>query len=125
MSEGVFLLARNQNDYSLKQARTALFGLAGVSIVAKPGRVYHIAAVNNAATPYFLQIHNKATAPVAADVPVWECKLPASLDCDIDWGVAGLYLTLGFGVAISSTAGSLTLAAANDAVVYAQYTTAT
>lgn len=124
MSEGVLLLPRNTDKVAPLRSGPTTVGTAGVNISAKPGRVYHVTTVNKTATVYFVQIHDKATAPVAADVPIWEGKLPANGDCDLDFGVCGLYCALGFSVAISTTAGALTLAAANDAVTYAQYTSA-
>ncbi|AKU96996.1 hypothetical protein AKJ09_03660 [Labilithrix luteola] len=78
-------------------------------------------AVNSGATAYFLQIHDKATAPTAGGVPIWEVRLPANGDGAEDFGLAGLYFANGLGLAISTTAGTLTFAAATDAVAYVTY----
>lgn len=90
-------------------------GTAGISISAKPGRVYRLIVENGSATAYFVQLFDKATAPVNADVPIWEKRLPVSTECEIDLtNINGLPCVNGIGLAISSTAGSLTLAIAND-----------
>jgi hypothetical protein len=90
-------------------------GTAGIVISSKPGRFYKGVYENGSATAYFLQIFDKATAPVNTDVPIYEKRLPASGEVEIDEVlINGLACTLGIGIAISSTAGTLTLAVAND-----------
>ncbi len=126
MSEGVFLAPRvadTADRNSCKQfAQTTAFGTAGLVVSAKAGRVYAITIVNKSATAYFVQIHNKATAAVATNVPVWEDILPASSSVTLDFGVNGLYVSAGIGLALSSTAGVLTLAVADNATAYGLYT---
>jgi hypothetical protein len=125
--------ARTLDDGTLKRkSQTTAFGTAGISVTAKPGRLYKVRAVNsNATTRYFFQIFDKATAPVNTDVPIWEMDLPAAVattsrgDCLEDFGLFGLYVALGLGIAISTTKGVLTLAAATDACAYLQYTSNT
>lgn len=124
MSEGVFLLPRTSgfDQNACKQlANATAFGTAGLTITAKPTRVYKLSVVNSSATRYLVQIFNKASAPVNTDVPVWEANLAATGDCQIDFGLSGLYLPLGFGLAISSTKSVLTLALATDAAAYGLY----
>jgi hypothetical protein len=90
-------------------------GTAGVSISTKPGRFYRAVVENGAATAYFVQVFDKATAAVNADVPIWEERLAVSGECKIDLtNVNGLPCLNGISIAISSTAGTLTLAVAND-----------
>lgn len=90
-------------------------GTAGIVISAKPGRVYRVVAQNGSATAYFLQIHDKATAPVNTEVPIYVKRLPVSGECEIDLTtINGLPVRNGLGIAISSTSGTLTLAVAND-----------
>ena len=101
-------------------------GTAGLVIgtAGKGGRVYRVTAVNGAATAYFLQVFNKATAPINTDVPVWQRRLAASSELDVDLAsVGGVICPLGIGLAISSTAGTLTLAIANDLVFRAVWYT--
>lgn len=126
--ESVFLAPRvggiDQN--SCKQlAQSTAFGVAGLVVVAKAGRFYKLRVLNKSATVYYVQIHNKATAPVNTDVPIWEFKLPASVDSVEDWGLNGLYCSLGMSLAISSTPSVLTLALAADAVAYGLYAATT
>src|SRR5688572_29613785 len=120
MADGVFLsprVADTTDRNSCKQfAQTTAFGTAGVSVSAKAGRVYAITFVNKSSTAYFAQIHSKATAPVATNIPVWEDILPASSSVTIDFGIGGLHVALGIGIAISTTAGVCTMAAGDNAV---------
>ena len=106
-------------------ARTTPFGIAGASITAKQGRVYQVRFVNRSATRYFAQIHDRASAPVATNVPVYEASLPASGEVVIDFGLNGLAVSLGIGIAISTTSSVLTLPAADDAVAYGLHTVQT
>ncbi len=128
MSEGVFLLPRTGNEEKLlkRSSQTTSFGTAGVSISTKQGRLYKL-RVNNkaAATKYFAQIFDKASAPIATDVPIWEGQVAQGTDVEFDFGLAGLYVANGVGVAISTTSGVLTLAGAADANAYALYTAVT
>jgi hypothetical protein len=121
MSQGTFRLARVSDDGTLKRAKAPAFGTAGASLTVKQGRLYRVVFVNKGATAYFAQIHDKAGVPTSADVPIWEDKLPANGSVVIVFD-EGLYAKLGIGLAISTTPEQLTLAAANDAVAYAQYT---
>ena len=100
----------------------ATVGTAGIQLgtAAKQGRLYRLRVVNGAATAYFLQIHDKASAPTNGNVPVYVVRLASSGDVEINMAdVAGLPLTLGMTFAISSTAATLTLAVANDIAHYA------
>lgn len=128
MSEGVFLAPRvsdTTDRSSCKQfAKTTAFGTAGSVVSAVPGRVYAVTIVNKSATAYFVQIHNKATAAVNTNIPVWEDVLPASGSITLDFGINGLYVSAGIGLALSSTAGVLTLAVADNATAYGFYTAA-
>ena len=128
MSEGVYLQPRvgGLDQNSCKQlAQSTAFGTAGLVVAASPGRFYKLRILNKSATVYYVQVHNKATAPINAEVPVWEFKLPASVDSVEDWGLNGLYCSAGISIAISSTPSVLTLAVAADAVAYGLYSAAT
>lgn len=90
-------------------------GTAGIVISSKPGRFYRGIFQNSSATKYYVQVFDKATAPVNTDVPVFSKTLPASGEVEIDLtNVNGLRCLLGIGIAISTTAGVLTLAVATD-----------
>jgi len=129
MSEAVYLsprIAPTTDLNSCKQfARNTAFGTAGLVVSAKLGRLYKCSVVNSAATRYFVQFHDKATAPVNADVPIWEVSILASSGVVEDWGLNGLYFANGISIAISSTKGALTLAVATDCTAYALYTATT
>lgn len=127
MSEGVFLAPRvadTTDRNSCKQfAQSTAFGTAAVVLTAKAGRLYRLSVVNSGAVRYFVQIHDKATAAVNTNVPIWEQDMPASGGAVVDFALSGLYFALGCSIAISTTKGVLTLAGATDASAYALYTT--
>lgn len=131
MSEGVWPIGRidvgQLNAFSgprtdgFRQLTGAAVGLAGIVLgtAGRAGRVYRVVAQNAGATPYFLQIHNRAVAPVNAEVPVYVQRLPASGECIIDLApVGGLVCPAGVCLALSSTPGTLTLAVAPDLAFY-------
>jgi len=120
MSEGVWTMPKVTtgigNDFTFTR-QSAAFGTAGILIIGnKAGRIYRAHVCNTAAaTAYYLQIHDKATAPVNADIPSLSYRVNASSDLVIDFtNVNGAPFFNGLGVALSTTAGVLTLAAAND-----------
>lgn len=128
MSGGVFLLPRTTNEGLMKRlSQTTAFGTAGVSVSVKNGRLYKLRIVNKAAaTKYFAQVFDKATAPVAADVPIWEGQVAAASDVEFNFATdGGLPVANGIGIAISTTAGALTLAGATDATAYGLFTATT
>jgi hypothetical protein len=130
MSEGIWPIGRADTgvldgfsfpvaDGFRYAASATAAGTAGI-VVGTPGRggrVYRVTAVNGGATPYFLQVFNFLTAPIAGVTPVWQRRLPASGELDVDLSsVGGIICQTGIGLAISSTPGTLTLAVANDLV---------
>jgi len=126
MSEGVFLDPRNTNNVGLlRSGPSTAFGTAGKSITTKPGNLYQFNALNkSASTTYYLQIHDKASAPIASDVPIWEQKLAANGDIPTSFQLAGLNFANGIAFALSTTPALLTLAGSDDCVVYTRHTTA-
>lgn len=126
MSEGVFLDPRNANNNGLlRSGPSAAFGTAGKNVTAKPGNLYQFNAINkNATTAYYLQIHDKATAPLVNEVPIWEQKLAAASDIPTSFQLAGLHFDNGISFALSTTPSVLTFAGADDCVVYTRHTTA-
>lgn len=120
--------AADSTDAWTNYASAAVVGTAGINIKASPGRLRQIRATNKSTTvQYWLLIVNKASAPVANDLPVWAIELPAltaagvKADGDADFGPAGLYLSAGLSYALSTTSDKVTLAASADAMVYAKY----
>lgn len=126
MSEGVFLAPRiadtTDKASCLQFSNPTAFGTAGLVVMAKPGRIYRVTVNNSAATRYFVQLHNKATAAVNTEVPLYEKDLPASGSCEIDFGLNGWYFSTGCSLAISSTKSVLTLALATDCSAFGLYT---
>lgn len=123
MSEGIFPVPHIiSGPASLtKYNNGALVGTAGLVIKAAPGTLYRMRVVNNAATAYVLMLHDKATAPIANDTPIWRARIPVSAEIDVDFGLWGLEFSTGISWAISSTVATLTLAIANDVVGSALY----
>lgn len=107
--------AQGSGDNFLSSVNSAAEGTAGVVISSTPGRVYRLIVQNGGATAYYVQIHNKATAAVNAEVALWSKRIAASSEVEIDLtNINGLVCTAGIGLAISTTARTLTLAAATD-----------
>lgn len=136
MSEGVWPIGRvdvgqtsafsGPRGDNFKQQFGAGVGTAGVLVgtAGRGSRLYRLNVVNAGVTPYFLQIHNKAIAAVNTDVPVYVQRLPVSAEASIDLAaVGGIVCPLGMSIAISSTAGTLTLAVANDIAAYTAFFT--
>jgi hypothetical protein len=134
MSEGVFTMplvtagagAFAKTTDSFKRATSGVaVGTAGISISSKPGRFYRAVVENGGATAYYLQVFDKATAAINADVPVYEKRLAASGECELDLvNVNGVPCLNGISLAISTTPGTLTLAAATDVAYYSVFYTA-
>lgn len=106
---GIGLLDRYQDAGTITKANIKTSG----------GRVRGLIITNaNAAVRYFL-IHNKATAPVATDVPDMWFLLPAGTAAapsrievsEALFGTPGRQLTTGLGWAVSTTATTFTDAA--------------
>lgn len=112
------LTNRTRFDVLKQKAFTAAFGTAGVIVSASAARLFKAQFNNTSATAYFVQVFNKAAAPAASDTPIWERRLPASGDVELDFSIIGLWCPTGIGIALSTTAGSLTLAGANNATAY-------
>jgi len=125
MSEGVFLAPRivdTSDQSTCKQfVQATAFGTAGIVVMAKPGRIYKMTVNNSSANRYYVQLHNKATAAVDTEVPIYEQDLPASGVCLIDFGLNGWYFSTGCSLAISTTKSVLTLAAGTDCSAYGLY----
>jgi len=122
--EGVFASARAGADNGPKRfSQAAFFGTSGLSITQAQGRLYKLRASNKAAsTKYFVQVFDKATAPVNNDVPIWEGQVAAGSDVEFNFNLVGLYCANGIGVALSTTGNLLTLAGADDASAFGLYT---
>src|SRR5687768_17090325 len=76
---------------NFKRQIGAAVGVAGIVIgtAGKGGRIYRLMVQNAGATPYYLQLHDKATAPVNTNVPIYVKRLPASGEVGIDLADVG------------------------------------
>lgn len=90
-------------------------------IKASAGNVLGIYITNDNAAVRYFQLHNKATAPAAAEVPIRSLKIPAGtannpgvliLGRDF-FGPGGQYLATGIGWAVSTTLATFTDSATN------------
>lgn len=84
-------------------------------IKATPGNVFHIFATNANAAVRYLQLHNKATIPLATEVPLQSWIIPAGTALAPGYveitSKYALAFSTGIGFAISSTQGTFTDAA--------------
>lgn len=66
------------------------------------GNLYAVAVTNQGASPVYVKLYNKATAPtVGTDVPVQTLVVPASSSQQFQFGRIGLRFASGIGVAIT------------------------
>lgn len=100
---------------------SALTQVTKAVIKATPGNVLSIYITNDNAAVRFFQLHNKATAPAAAEVPIYSFKVPAGtannpgvliLDASF-FTQAGANFATGIGWAISTTFATFTDSATN------------
>lgn len=121
---GIFKLARakkGDDDPTQATSAAAKFGTTGIVLKSTPGRLYLLHVMNVSATPYWVMLFDKASAPVNGDTPVVRRRLAASSEVVIDLSEFGwAFPNAGIGLAISSTDGTLTLAVALDAHFQAQ-----
>ncbi len=87
-------------------------GAIAAAVKATAGRLFAVHARVSHATAggAWFQLFNKATAPAAADVPVWQCWVPVNTAADLSviagrehFGPAGLVLATGLAYGISTT----------------------
>lgn len=107
--------------YALSNAKDA-GTVTKANVKATPGMVYRFFVTNTNAAARYFQLHNKATAPAAAEtaqryfvIPAGTAAQPAILELMFDYGVN---FTTGIGWAISTTASTFTdSATASDHMV--------
>ncbi len=100
-----------------------------LSVKATPGNLLSIVATNKNAAVRYLQVHNKASAPAGADVPVLSLPIGAgtannpgilTLGRDV-LGQGGKYLSTGIAMGISTAEATFTAATTTDHDYYGQY----
>lgn len=129
MSEGVFVMGvvdsgkSNDANYpyppkdNFRRFTTSVpFGIAGVVVAAKPGRLYLATLANSSATlGYWAQVFDSATLPTNGAAPIWVTRIASASSALIDLTeVNGIACVNGISLAISTTPNTLTLAAADD-----------
>ena len=128
----IFLAARaadNSNDptrYTSQAAEgtTVITLKAGAAAPnGNRGRLYGATIEITSATQYWFMVFDSATAPTNGAIPIYRKRLTPNGSVDLPPWLAlfGLAASLGLYVAISSTAPTLTLAAAADLLLTAHY----
>lgn len=101
----------------------AIFGTdVDLAVKTSAGNIYSIVATNINAAVRYIQIHNKASAPAGADVPILSLPIPAGTSTAPSerkygseiFGANGLYLSTGVSVGISTTEATFTAATTTD-----------
>lgn len=112
-------------------ASAAKVGTAGISVSAAAGNIRKFYGLNSHATnEYYLLIVDKASAPVANDLPIWATRLPPLIagslspntdGASLDFGEGGLKVVNGVAYAISTTMEKVTLPGSSDCMVFGLY----
>jgi hypothetical protein len=105
----------NSNEVSIARVASAASTNA-TSVKASPAHVYGWALFNVAASPRYLKIYDKASAPtVGTDTPLFTIAMPATKDTPFDFDL-GVPFKLGFAYAITAGAADsdTTAVSAND-----------
>lgn len=79
----------------------------GASVKASAGNLFELTASNPTATPAFLKLYNKASAPtVGTDVPIVTIPVPANSNVAIPFGSQGKRFATGIAVAVTGAIGA-------------------
>lgn len=71
-------------------------------VKSSAGNIYELIATNMSATPIYVKVYNKATAPtVGTDIPILTIPVPAYSFVNTEFSKVGLRATLGLGFAIT------------------------
>jgi len=94
------------------------------SVKGAAGNVYAITCYNENAAVHYFQLHNKATAPSATEVPIFSIPVPPSAGVVLDekfFSENGAYFATGIGFGWSSTDATLTLGTATEQTTHIRY----
>ena len=76
-------------------------------VKASAGNLYGTTISNVTATPVYVKLYNKATAPVlTTDVPIITIPVPANSIESFDFGAIGKRFTLGIGISVTGAIGA-------------------
>ncbi|WP_294947672.1 hypothetical protein [uncultured Microbacterium sp.] len=94
-------MSSSTTPYYLTTAATTNAAL----VVAGDRTLYELTAFNPTATPAYVKLYNKATAPtVGTDVPVLTIPLAAGALASLEFGAQGKDFKLGIGIAVTGAA---------------------
>ncbi len=94
------------------------------SVKGSAGNVFSITCYNENAAIHYFQLHNKATAPIATEVPIFSIPVPPSGGVILDesfFSDRGTYFATGIGFAWSSTDATATLGTAGEQTTHIRY----
>lgn len=97
---------------------------ATLNVKATPGNVFSVKCHNLNAANRYLQLHNTATTPAGAAVPLLTFLIPANSEVTIGndfFGQQGLNFTTGIAFAFSTTEGTYTAGTATDQFTQVNY----
>ena len=97
---------------ALTNTTTAAYATSLI-IKASAGTIYTLNGFNSKTSAQFIQLHNSATLPADAAVPVVTFYVPATSNFSFDWGVYGRSFSTGIVVTTSSTGPTKTIGAAD------------
>jgi len=93
-------------------------------IKASTGNVFSAYCHNNSGAVRYFQLHNKATIPLAGEVPIFTILVPVGAAIFLEGsflGEDGHNFATGIGFAVSTTEATYTAGAAGDGVVHVKY----
>jgi hypothetical protein len=77
--------------------------VASKVVKASPGTLYGFSGYNSRTSAQFIQLHDAASLPADAAVPVLTFTVPASSNFSVDFGTTGRPFTVGIVICNSST----------------------